>query len=354
MTERNRGRTASLGELAELVGGRVSGDPSIRICDVASLDSAGSGEITFLSNPKLRVLLPQSEAAAIVVPPKLARGVDKPLLLVDNPYLAFARLLNFFRVPAFEADGISPAAQIHAEAEVAADVTISAGCVVGARVRVAGGTMLHPNVVLYPDAVVGRDCILHGGVVVREGCQLGDRVILQPGAVVGSDGFGFAADGERYVKIPQVGGVVIGDDVEIGAGSIVDRATLGETRIGRGTKIDNLVQVAHNVQIGENCILVSQTGIAGSTKIGDHCTFGGQSAVAGHVTVGSHVTIAGRGGVTKDIADGAAVAGLPAVPHREWLRASASLVHLPDLRRDVAKLKQKLAELEAMLTEHEG
>jgi UDP-3-O-[3-hydroxymyristoyl] glucosamine N-acyltransferase len=354
MTEKSRRQTASLGELAELVGGRVSGDPSISICDVASLDSAGSGEITFLANSRLRSLLDRSQASAIVVTPDLAGTLDKPLLLVANPYLAFARLLTFFRVPAFEPHGVSPGADIHPEADIAEKVTISPGCVVGAGARVAEGTILHPNVVLYPGAIVGRDCILHSGAIVREGCQLGDRVILQPNSVVGSDGFGFAPDGDAYCKIPQVGRVIVEEDVEIGASSAVDRGTLGDTRIGRGTKIDNLVQVAHNVQIGANCILVSQSGIAGSTRIGEHCTFGGQAAVAGHLKVGNHVTIAGRGGVTNDVADGASLAGVPAVPHRDWLKASASLVHLPGLRRDVSKLKQKLAELEAILTEHEN
>lgn len=353
MTENNRKLTASLGELAELVGGRVSGDATIRICGVASLDSAGSGEITFLANPKRRSLLLQSQASAIVVPGKLAGTIDRPLLLVDNPYLAFARLLTFFRVPAFRAEGILPGAQVHPEAVIAEDVTISPGCVVGAGAFVGSGTILHPNVVLYPHVVVGQDCILHAGSIVREYCQLGDRVILQPGALVGSDGFGFAPDGDAYVKIPQVGRVIIEDDVEVGASSTIDRGTLGETRIGRGSKIDNLVQVAHNVKVGENCILVSQMGIAGSTHVGDHCTFGGQSAVSGHLRIGNNVTIAGRGGVTNDVAEGASLAGLPAIPHRDWLKASASLSHLPDLRREVSKLKQKLAELEATLTKQE-
>ncbi|HSO18123.1 MAG TPA: UDP-3-O-(3-hydroxymyristoyl)glucosamine N-acyltransferase, partial [Desulfosarcina sp.] len=253
----------------------------------------------------------------------------------------------------FEAKGISPGAEIHPEAEIDDHVTICPGCVIGARARVAGGTTLHPNVVLYPGAEVGRDCILHAGAVVREDCRLGDRVILQPGAVVGADGFGFAPDGDVYVKIPQVGRVIVEDDVEIGAAATIDRGTLGDTRIGHGTKIDNLVQVAHNVQIGANCILVSQSGIAGSTRIGEHCTFGGQSGIGGHIAIGSNVTIAGRGGVNNDVSDGAALAGFPAIPHRDWLKAAACFAHLPELRREVAKLKQKLAELEAILREHE-
>ncbi len=349
MTENDRRRTASLGELADLVGGRVSGDSSTLIYGVASLDSAGSGEITFLSNPKLKALLPESQAAAIVVVAALDGVVDKPLLLVDNPYLAFARLLTFFRVPEFKALGVSPQAEVHPEADVADDVTISAGCVVGAGARIAGGTTLHPNVVVYPEAVIGTDCILHAGCIVREECQIGDRVILQPGAIIGSDGFGFAPDGERYCKIPQVGRVVLEDDVEIGACATIDRGTLGDTRICRGAKLDNLVHIAHNVQIGEDSILVAQVGVAGSARIGRHCTFGGQVAVAGHVKLGDNVTIAGRGGVTKDVADGAALAGLPAIPHRDWLKASTSMVHLPEMRRELAQLKKQVAELTKMM-----
>ena len=353
MTKIDRGRTASLGELAELVGGRVSGDPSIKICGVASLDSAGSGEITFLSNPKLKALLPESQAAAIVATPALEGVVAKPLLLVDNPYLAFAQLLTYFRVPEFTPLGISPQADVHPEAIVAEDVTISSGCVVGPGARIAAGTTLHPNVTIYPDAEIGVDCLLHAGCIVREGCLLGDRVILQPGAIIGSDGFGFAPDGERYFKIPQVGRVVVEDDVEIGSCSTIDRGTLGDTRICRGTKIDNMVHIAHNVQIGEDSILVAQVGVAGSAKIGRHCTFGGQAAVAGHVKIGDYVTIAGRGGVTKDVADRSALAGLPAVPHRDWLKASSSMVHLPEMRRELAQLKKQITELTAKLNSQE-
>jgi len=338
MTEIDRGRTASLGELAEMVGGCVSGDPSIKICGVASLESAGSGEITFLSNPKLKALLPESQAAAIVVFPAMDGVVDKPLLVVDNPYLAFARLLTFFRVPEFKALGISPQADVHPEAMVDENVTISSGCVVGSGARIASGTTLHPNVVVYPDAMIGAGCTLHAGCIVREKCQVGDRVILQAGAIIGSDGFGFAPDGERYCKIPQVGRVILEDDVEIGSCATIDRGTLGDTRICRGAKIDNLVQIAHNVTIGEDSILVAQVGIAGSTQIGRHCTFGGQAAASGHIKIGNNVTIAGRGGVTNDVPDGSALAGLPAIPHREWLKASSSVVHLPEMRREFAQL----------------
>ncbi len=348
MTEEKKEQSVRLDELAEMIGGRLRGDPAISISGVASLDTAGPEEITFLANAKLKTLLPESRAAAIVATSELEGQIDKPLLLVENPYLAFAHLLTFFRVPPFKAEGVSEQASVHPEATVAAEVTVSPGCVIEAGARIGPRSTLHPNVVIYKDAVIGADCILHSGSIVREGCRLGDRVILQPGAVVGADGFGFAADGEAYVKIPQVGRVIVEDDVEIGASATIDRGTLGDTRIGRGTKIDNLVQVGHNVRIGENCILVSQVGIAGSTQIGKHCTFGGQAGVTGHVTIGDHVTIAGRGGVINDVPDATALAGMPPMPHREWLRVTASLAHLPELRREVSRLRQQLSELEAL------
>ncbi|MDH3998681.1 MAG: UDP-3-O-(3-hydroxymyristoyl)glucosamine N-acyltransferase [Desulfuromonadales bacterium] len=343
----------TLADLAELVEGRVSGDPSTPISGLASLDSAGPEEITFLSNPKLRDKIAGCQAGAIIVPPALDGAVDRPLLLSDNPYLAFAKILTYFVAPPHQPQGIMPGAQVHPEAKVADGVTISPGCVVGAGASIGSGTFLQPNVVVYADAEIGEDCLLHANVTVREGCKLGNRVILQPGVVIGGDGFGFAPDGRAYFKIPQVGHVVLEDDVEVGACSCVDRGTLGITRIARGSKIDNLVQVAHNVEVGEDCILVSQVGIAGSTKLGAHCTFGGQAAVAGHLTLGENVTIAGRGGVTNDVAANQSLAGLPAMPHREWLKATMTVPHLPEMRRELKRLKAQVEKLTNQLSKDE-
>jgi UDP-3-O-[3-hydroxymyristoyl] glucosamine N-acyltransferase len=211
--------------------------------------------------------------------------------------------------------------------------------------------VLHPRVVVYPDVEIGEGSLVHAGVVIRERCSLGQRVIVQPNAVIGSDGFGFAPDGARYVKIPQVGRVIVEDDVEIGACSCIDRGALGDTLIGRGTKVDNLVQIAHNARIGEDCILVAQSGIAGSTEVGKHCTFGGQAAVAGHLKLGDNVTIAGRGGVTNNVEANQVMAGLPLMPHREWLKMAMTMTHLPEMRRELKQLRQRLATLEKNLTE---
>ncbi|MEJ2471157.1 MAG: UDP-3-O-(3-hydroxymyristoyl)glucosamine N-acyltransferase [Desulfuromonadales bacterium] len=350
MHEQRREKT-SLAILAELVGGSVSGDPSLTVSGVAPLDTAGPEQISFLTNPKYQGKLEQCRAAAIIVHPSLAGCLDRPLLLVDNPYLAFAKVLAYFEAPTSPAEGILPGAHVHPTARIADQVTIAAGCVVAAGARIGRGTRLQPNVVVGENAAIGEDCLLHANVTVREECLIGNRVILQPGAVIGADGFGFAPDGDRYYKIPQVGRVVIEDDVEVGACSCIDRGTLGDTRIGRGSKIDNLVQIAHNVQIGENTILVSQVGISGSTMIGRHCTFGGQSATTGHVKIGDNVTLAARGGITSDVADGQVLAGLPAMPHRHWLKATMTMTHLPDMRRQLKQLRSQVDALLAKLAE---
>jgi UDP-3-O-[3-hydroxymyristoyl] glucosamine N-acyltransferase len=341
---------ASLKELAELVGGEVVGDGDLEIRRLASVEEAGEGDITFVSNPKYLARLADCRASAVIVSP----GIEAPgfsLIACRNPYLAFAKILTFLQVRRPEPKGIMPGAQVAAGATIAEGVTVHPGCVIGENVSLGKGTILYPGVVLYDGAVVGEECTLHAGVVVREQCRIGNRVIIQPSAVIGSDGFGFAPEGSRYYKIPQVGIVVIEDDVEVGAATCIDRAALGITRIKRGTKIDNLVQVAHNVVVGEDTILVSQVGIAGSTEIGNHCTFGGQAAASGHLKIGDNVTIGGRGGVTNDVDDNRFLSGLPAIPHKEWLKATMSFTRLPEMRKELSRMKRQLEELENLIKE---
>jgi UDP-3-O-[3-hydroxymyristoyl] glucosamine N-acyltransferase len=344
----------SLAVLADLVGGCVSGDPSTSVSGVAPLDLAGPDQISFLANPKYKEKLAGCSAAAVIVHPLLKDSVATPLILVENPYLAFAKILAFFEVLPHVGQGVMTGAHVHADAIIGEDVSIYPGAVVSAGARIGQGTQLHSGAVIGEDAVVGEDCLLHANVTVREKCILGDRVILQPGAVVGSDGFGFAPEGSRYFKIPQAGYVVIEDDVEIGACSCVDRGTLGVTRIGRGSKIDNLVQIGHNVQIGEDTIIVSQVGIAGSTTIGKNCTFGGQSGVVGHVKVGDNVTLAGRGGISNNEDSNQTLAGVPAMPHRDWLKATMTMPHLPEMRRELRQLKKEMAELKSKLAKEDS
>jgi UDP-3-O-[3-hydroxymyristoyl] glucosamine N-acyltransferase len=349
-----RRETTSLADLADLVGGYVSGDPSTAVFGVAALDSAGPGQISFLTNPKYQDKLTGCRAGAIIVHPSLEGAVDIPLLLVENPYLAFAKILDFFSEPVPVYRGVQAGAHVDPQALIEENVNIAPGCVISAGARIGRGSSLQPNVVIGGNAVIGEDCLLHANVTVRENCVLGNRVIVQPGAVIGSDGFGFAPDGQGYYKIPQVGHVIIGDDVEIGACSCIDRGTLGVTHIASGVKVDNLVQIGHNVKIGENCIIVSQVGISGSTVIGSHCTFGGQAATAGHLQIGDNVTLAARGGITKNVEGDQVLAGLPAMPHREWLKATMAITHLPDMKRELHRLRLQVEELKNKLQEDDS
>ncbi len=341
---------ASLEDIAAQVGGRVVGNASLEIKRVAPIDEAREGDLTFIANPKYIAKLETTQASAVIVAPGV-QSERLSLVVCDNPYLAFARAVEFLHVSRPAPLGVMEGAHVHPEAVLGEAVSIHPGCVISAGARIGNGTVLHPGVIIYPGVEVGEDCILHANVTVREECRLGNRVIVQPGAVIGSDGFGYAPDGGRYVKIPQVGRVEVGDDVEIGAASCIDRAALEVTRIGRGTKIDNLVQVGHNVVIGEDTILVSQVGIAGSTTIGDHCTFGGQAASAGHVHIGNNVTIAARGAAAGNIPDGQVMSGAPAMPHKDWLKASMVFPRLPDMRRELQQLRKKVAQLEKQLEE---
>ena len=341
---------ANLQQLADLVGGQLEGDPDIEIHRLSPLETAQEGDIVFVANPKYLPKLLDCRASAVIVAPKMKTSGHN-LLIVANPYLAFAKILTFLQVPERPCRGVMAGAQVADSAELAEGVTIYPNCVVGENVKIGAGTTLYPGVVVYDDVRIGCDCILHAGAVVRERCSLGDRVILQPAAMIGADGFGFAPDGSGYYKIPQVGTVELEDDVEIGACSCVDRATLEVTRIRRGTKIDNLVQIGHNVEIGEDGIFCAQVGIAGSVKLGRHCTFGGQAAVAGHVKVADNVTIGARGGVTNSVESNQVLSGLPLQPHKEWLKMSSTLPNLPQMRKDLHQLKKRIAELEAKLKE---
>ncbi len=344
------GMTLRLDDLARLVGGVLVGDSETLIGAVAPIEIAAAGDITFVANPKYLGKLSECRASAVIVTP----GVDTaelPRIETENPYLAFAKILTRLKVQSAEPLGIMAGAFVDPDARIGEGVTLYPGCFVGAGAQIGDGSILHPGVTIYPGAKIGRDVILHAGSVVREHCVLGDRVILQPSAVIGSDGFGYAPDGQGYYKIPQVGIVVLEDDVEVGSCSCVDRGTMSETRISQGTKIDNLVQVGHNVQLGEHSILVSQSGIAGSTRIGRRCTLGGQSAVSGHLKLGDNVTIAGRGGVTKDVASNQVMSGIPAIPHKDWLKASMSFSKLPEFRKELKEMKNKMARLEALLKE---
>ncbi len=333
------------GRLAERLGATLRGEPGVEIHSVASLETAGPGQVAFLVNPRYRSHLRSTRASAVILAPEDAvEGVA--CLVTSNPYLAFARAVEILHGKDHPRRGVEVGSRVHPGARVADGATVMAGACVEEGAEVGAGSVLYPGAYVGPGARVGRDCVLHPNVVVREGCVLGERVILQPGAVVGSDGFGYARDGARAVKIPQVGIAVLEDDVEVGACSAIDRAALGETRVGRGTKIDNLVQVGHNVVVGEDCVLVAQVGVSGSTRLGRGVVLAGQVGVVGHVTVGDGTTVGAQSGVASDLPAGCTVSGSPAFEHGEWLRVQTALRRLPALRRTVRELERRLRELE--------
>ncbi len=335
-------------ELARLTGAEVVGDLSLKIKGLAPLDKACAGDITFLANKRYLRAAESSAAAAIICTEPLSRS-DKTYLVCSNPYLAFAQVLTHLHAQKPEAKGVSAHAVVADSANIGADVTIAAGVVIGERVTIGSGTIVYPNVVIYADVEIGADCILHAGALVREGSILGKRVILQPGAVIGSDGFGFAPDGEEYYKIPQVGYVILEDDVEIGANTCVDRATMGQTVIGRGCKLDNLIQIGHNVNVGVHTVMAAQAGISGSSKVGRHCTFGGQTAMAGHIKTGDNLIVGARGALSGNTKGNQVVSGVPAFAHREWLKAAKTFQHLPRMRRELTEMRQKIEQLEQLL-----
>jgi UDP-3-O-[3-hydroxymyristoyl] glucosamine N-acyltransferase len=333
-----------LSELAARLGCELRGDGEVEIRGVAGLEEAGPGELSFLSNPRYADKLEATRAAAVVIAPGHATRL--PSLVSDNPYLAFARAVALVRPQPRPAPGVHASAQVDPSAVLCEGVHIGALAVVGPGVRVGARSVVHPHVVLYEGAEIGEDCVLHAGAQVRERCRLGRRVVVQNGAVIGADGFGFARDKDgRYRKFPQVGIVVIEDDVEIGALTAIDRAALGETRVARGAKLDNLVQVGHSVTIGEDTVLAGQVGVAGSTRIGSRVTLAGQVGVAGHLTIGDGVIATAQTGIPGSVEAGTVVSGYPAIENRAWLKSSALFAKLPELQRRLRELERKVEAL---------
>jgi UDP-3-O-[3-hydroxymyristoyl] glucosamine N-acyltransferase len=342
----------TLAELAARVGGTVQGDGALAIEGVAPLEDAGPAQISFFANRKYRKAFEASRAGAVIVEPDEDVPAGRTVLRAAPAYLAFAKISTAFHPPREPLPEIAPEAVIHPTARVHPSAQVMPLASVGARAEVGPRTIVFPGVHLGEDARVGADCLLYPNVVVRERCVVGDRVILQPGVVIGSDGFGYALDlqgegrGPRHYKIPQAGVVVIEDDVEIGANSCVDRATLGTTRIGRGAKIDNLVQIAHNVEVGPLSILASQVGISGSTRLGMGVAVWGQAGVVGHIRIGDRANIAAQAGVGGDVEPGARVAGSPATPDVQWARNVSVFNRLTDMRRELRELRAEVARLQ--------
>ncbi|MBZ0274197.1 UDP-3-O-(3-hydroxymyristoyl)glucosamine N-acyltransferase [bacterium] len=340
-----------LGDIAEHVGGRVAGDPETPIADIAQVDDVRPGEITFAVNAGFLARAIERGAAAVLVPAEFEAPL--PRVVVAEARLAAIMTAMLLHPPRERAAGRVPDAHVDADALVDPSATIMPGAYVGAGASIGAGSVLMPGAVVEEDARVGAACVLHPNVTVKERCMLGDRVILHAGVVIGADGFGYFEEGGRRVKIPQLGTVIVEDDVEIGAHSCVDRATIGRTVIGAGTKIDNLVQVGHNCLIGKNCILVSQVGLAGSVRIGDGAILAARAGVADNVAVGAHAVVGGMSGVARDVPEGAQVAGAPAYSGVDWRR---NVAIMPDLHRTVRlvqRLSERVEELEAKIASKE-
>lgn len=341
----------SLEELAALVDGEVEGDATVRVSGLATIDEAGGTDITFLANPRYRRFLATTGAGAVIL--GLGETCDRiPVIRCDDPYLAFALILRLFHPMERPAAGIDPAAVVEAGAQIGDGCTLMTGAFVAAGARLGERVVLHPGCFVGKGATIGDDGYLYPNVVVREGVRIGARCILQPGAIIGSDGFGYAQSSEGALKIPQVGSVRMGDDVEIGANACIDRGALGDTVIGDGVKIDNLVQIAHNVHIGAHTIITAMVGVAGSTTIGAGCAIGGHSAIAGHIEIGDGVSLAAMSGVPGNLRGGRVYAGIPAQEHRAWRRVIATLPRLPEMRKEIESLRKRLAALEASMADN--
>lgn len=341
-----------LGDIAQRLQCRLEGDASLDITRVAGIEQARTGDLTFIANAKYQAHLQTTDASAVIVGTKTPtpEGRAPALLRTDHPYLAFAQAVSLFVHTVPPPRGVDRLASVAPDATLGEGSSVGPFVVVGAGAAIGARTVVYPNVVIGPGVRIGDDCVIHAQVSVRERVVLGDRVVVQDGAVIGGDGFGFVTQADRtHLKIPQHGDVVIEDDVEIGANTTIDRPAVGETRIKCGTKIDNLVQVAHGVTVGKRVRFAAQVGIAGSTVVEDDVVLAGQVGVAGHLRVGAGAVASAQTGIPNSVDAGAFVSGYPAIPNREWLKASAVFRRLPSLKRRVAELEERLAELEEKL-----
>ncbi len=344
----------TLKEIAQLIGGSVVGDENVEIYGVCGIKEAKQGDITFVANPKYVSLMDHTNASAIITSPDVKKA-PKPLILAENPSLAFAKLLSLvFPNDTVRYVGIHPTAVVGKNVNFGKNISIQPYVVIEDNSDIGENTVIGSGCFIGNNTKIGKDTIIYSLVTIREKVIIGDRVIVHSGTVVGSDGFGFATVKGFHHKIPQIGNVIIEDDVEIGSNVTIDRARFDKTLIKHGTKIDNLVQIAHNVVIGENSIIVAQTGISGSTIIGKNVTLAGQTGIIGHISIGDNAVVAAQAGVTKSVPENTCVSGYPAKPHKKAKRINACVQKLPDLYKLVNKLEEKITVLENALKEKNG
>jgi UDP-3-O-[3-hydroxymyristoyl] glucosamine N-acyltransferase len=332
-----------LGELAIRLGAELRGDAELEVTGVNGIEEAGPTEVTFVANPRYTSLAKKTRAAAVLVDPDF-QEISVPTLRLRNPYLAFSRTLGLFYQPPAYAPGIHPTAVIDPTAEIGEGAHIGAYVVVGAQVRLGAHATLLPHVVLYPGVETGSHLFAHAHAVIRENCILGDHVTLENGAIIGGDGFGFAKnEAGHWEKIPQSGPVRLGNRVDVQSNACIDRATVGATEIGDGTKVDNLVQIGHGSRVGENTLLCAQTGLAGSSVVGSNVILAGQTGVAGHCAVGDGVILTAQSAVSHDVPPGKMISGSPGFDNRVWLRAVTIFQRLPELLKRLDRLEKKVA-----------
>ena len=339
-----------LADIAAMVNGELKGDPEKLICGAAPLETAGGREITYAGSVKFLKRIETSKAGAIIVP----KGFEAKafnLIGVENPQVAFAKVLQHFHPPLKKRYGLNAPYHIGKDFSCGRDVSLAPFVAIGDNVTIGDRVRLHPHVALGDGVTLGDDVEIHPNVTIANRCRIGSRVVIHAGTVIGSDGFGFAPDGQMYHKIPQTGIVQIDDDVEIGAGNTIDRATFGRTWIQKGVKTDNLVHIAHNVVVGENTVIVAQVGISGSVTIGKHVILAGQSAVSGHVEIGDNVIVGARGGVSRSLHKGEVVSGAPQMPHKTWLRVQRIMPRLPELKKKIEELEKRLNRMESLKSE---
>ncbi len=336
----------SLSDVAQKTGGTLVGDPDMVVSGIAPFHAACSRDITFADSSKLLKKINDTKAAAVIVPDHFSEKSKSSLILCKSPRLAFAVMMNLFHPHARPAPGISPLARIGRNFSSGSNVHIGPYVVIEDNVRLGSGVTLWPHVYLGSGVVLGDDVEIFPNVSILDRCVIGNRVLIQSGTVIGSDGFGFAQDGDRHVKIPQIGIVQIDDDVEIGANNTIDRATFGKTWIQEGVKTDNLVHIAHNVVVGKNSLIVGQVGIAGSAVIGKNVILAGQAGISGHITIGDHAVVGPQAGVARSVPEGQTVSGTPEMPHQTWLRVQQIILKLPELKNKITLLEKRLAALE--------